>query len=114
MISGQVIGKELDQNGNIKVIIEFTLTDGSKITKNLRYNFINFTEAKILEHVQRHCEQLMVKAYSLKRHTELVGTTDLSGVHYDCTSAEVITKPAEYDAAGDLISPEEKMTVDDT
>ena len=47
MISGKVLSSEIDDNGNIKVKTEYTLTDGSKKIGHTRYNFMNFIYMRV-------------------------------------------------------------------
>jgi len=112
MISGRVIGKEIDENGNIKIATQYTLTDGSKKTGYTRYNARNFSEAKVLADVKQHTETLMVKTWNLKQNQTLV-TTDLSGVQHDCNSVEITITPAVMDKDGNVTTPAEKITIDD-
>ena len=100
MISGQVIGCEIDQNGNLKVATEYTLTDGSKQIGYTRYNCFNFTVENIQEDIKAQCENLMQKIYNLKQNQTLVNT-NLSAVKYDCVNAQI------------QISPTETITIDD-
>ncbi len=112
MISGKVIGKEIDQNGNIMVSTEYTLTDGSKKVGHTRYNFINFSEATVLKDVKTHCETLMRKVYALKKHQELINIA-FNDIEHTCTSLEIIIKPAVKDEDGNIVTPAEKITIDD-
>ncbi len=88
MISGKVLSAMIDENGNIKVESEYTLTDGSKKIGHTRYNAFNFSTDKVLEDVKTHCETLMKRVYGLKKNPELI-QTDLSSINYDCSSLDV-------------------------
>ena len=111
MISGKVLKSEIDENGNIKVETEYTLTDGSKKIGNTRYNFKNFSKEKVLEDVKTHCETLMTRVYSLKAHQELV-KVKVSDIKYDCVSAVVIIEPEKKDKDGNIIA-KQTITIDD-
>ena len=112
MISGRITGKEIDQNGKIMVHAEYTLTDGTKKTGSAVYNPLYFSAAKVQADVQQHCEILMRKVYQLKQ-SQVKINEDVSGVQYDCTSAEIVIEEAEYDKDGNETKPEVKITVDD-
>ena len=114
MISGQATAIAIDDNGNIKVTTEYTLTDGSKTIGHTRYDCFNFSLVKIEEDIKSQCENLMRKIYNLKQNQELV-TTDVTPVSYTCNSVEVITKPPVYAPDGiTIITPAEKITIDDS
>ena len=113
MISAQVTGKSIDDNGNIKVTTEYTLTDGSKSIGNTRYNCFNFSEAAVLKDIKDQCENLMRKTYALKQNIELVNTTDLSKVTYECSSVEYVTKPEQKDLQGNITQAKESIIIDD-
>lgn len=85
MISGKVLSTSIDDNGNIKVKTEYTLTDGTKTTGHTRYNCFNFSQERVLADIQAHCETLMRRVYALKKNPELV-TQDLTGIFYNCSS----------------------------
>jgi hypothetical protein len=112
MISGRVVGKEIDENGNIRVATEYTLTDGTKQTGHTRYNCFGFSADAVAKDVKAHCETLMKKVYALKTNQTLIAT-DLSKVTYECTSVEIVTKPAVMDKDGVVVTPAEKITIDD-
>lgn len=112
MISGSVVNKEIDINGNIRVTTEYTLTDGSKILGTTRYNFLTFSAAQMLQDIKDHCETLMRKIYNLKENQRLV-LEDVGVIQYVCESAEIITKPAVHDKDGTIITPAETLTIDD-
>ncbi len=112
MIQGKVLGSVLDENGNIKVGTEYTLTDGSKKIGHTRYNWLNFSKERVLADVKTHCETLMKKVYGLKRHQALI-QTNLSKIAYECTQAEVITKPEIRDLQGNIITPAETLVIED-
>lgn len=107
MISGQVKKSEIDENGNIKVEIEFTLTDGSKTTGYTRYNAFNFSRDKLEKDVKQHCETLMKKVYSLKTNQELLATK-IDDISYECTSVVI---PEIKDKDGNIIQA--SITIDD-
>lgn len=113
MISGKVIGKEIDENGNIRVATEYTLTDGSKKVGHTRYDFRNFTEANVTKCVKTHCETIMKRTWGLKRHQELLSEIDLSNVEHECLSTEIVVKPAVQDIDGNITTPAETITIDD-
>ena len=113
MISGKVLSKEIDQNGNIKVHAEYTLTDGSKVQGATRYNCFNYSEANVLKDVKTHCETLMRKTYNLKQSQEIIATPFTGEIKYDCSSLEITTKPAVLDKDSNVITPAEKITIDD-
>ena len=112
MITGKVLGSTIDDNGNIKVKTEYTLTDGSKTIGHTRYNFFNFSKERILTDVKIHCETLMTKAYGLKRHQELVATK-VDDITHQCTQVEITVKPAVLDAQGNITTPAETLIIDD-
>jgi len=112
MISGKIVSKEIDQNGNIKVGVEYTLTDSSKKIGYTRYNCFNYSEAEILRDIKSHCETLMRKTYNLKQNQNIVAQA-LPAIEYICESVEVVSKPAVLDETGNIITPEEKITIDD-
>jgi len=112
MISGKVKKLEIDDNGNLKVETEYTLTDGSKTIGNTRYSCMNFSKEKIAEDVKAHCETLIKKIWNLKQNQGLV-TTKVDDISYQCSSVEVITKPAVLDANGNVVTPAEKLIIDD-
>jgi len=112
MISGKVLNNAIDDNGNIKVTTEYTLTDGNKITGITRYNFINFTKENVLADIKNKCEGLMQKIYALKKHQDLV-KINLSGVEYKCTSVEITIKPEIKDKLGNITQQKETLVIDD-
>ena len=112
MISGRVVGKEIGQNGNIKVITEYTLTDGSKKAGSARYNFKRFSAEIVEADIIKQCKYLMIKAYGLKRHQELLAT-DLSTINHEMTSVEIIITPAVYDENDVEITPAVTLIIDD-
>ena len=113
MISAEVKKAELDENGNIKVETEYTLTDGSKKIGHTRYNALNFSKAAIQKDIDTHCETLMTRVYMLKRNQELVNTTVVNDLSKSISSCEIVTKPAVYDKDNVLVTPAEKLTIDD-
>lgn len=113
MISGKMIDKQIDENGNIKVTTEYTLTDGSKVQGATRYNCFNYSKAKILEDIKTHCETLMRKTYNLKQNQTIIATPFTDEIKYDCLSIEIVIKPAEYNEDGSIKTPTEKITIDD-
>jgi hypothetical protein len=112
MISGQVIKKEIDSNGNIKVETEYTLTDGSKQIGHTRYDCFNYSEAQVLADIRSQCENLIRKTYNLKQCQTIVAEP-LPSISYQCSEVEVVTKPAIMDAQGLVLTPAETMTIDD-
>lgn len=88
MIKGKVIGSTIDDNGNIKVEAEYTLTDGSKVTGKTRYNCFSFSKEKVLVDIKEHCETLMKRVYSLKMNPALANQ-DLTDIKYDCLEVTV-------------------------
>lgn len=112
MITGKVIGTEIDQNGNIKVATEYTLTDGSKKIGHTRYNFLNFTPENVQKDVKAHCETLMRKIYGLKRHQELV-QAGLPVIEHNCESVEIVIKPEVKDEEGNIIQEKKTLIIDD-
>lgn len=114
MISGSVKGIAIDDNGNLKVETEYTLTDGSKTTGHTRYSALNFSKDKILEDVKSQCENIMRKTWNLKQNQELVKTI-VNDVAYICSSVELVTAPAVVDIKTGLeITPATKITIDDS
>jgi hypothetical protein len=111
MISGRALSCEIDENGNIRVATEYTLTDGSKQIGHTRYNCFGFSTDAIAKDVKAHCETLMKKVYALKANQALVNT-DLSGITYECNDVEVVTKPAVMEN-GVVVTPAESITIDD-
>jgi hypothetical protein len=106
MISAKVLNASIDDNGNLKVATEYTLTDGSKQTGHTRYSAQNFSKDKILEDVKSQCE-------NLKQNQELVKTL-VNDIAYSCESVELVTKPAVTDMRGVELTPAEKITIDDS
>lgn len=88
MIKGKVLNSAIDQNGNILVKTEYTLTTGAKVIGHTRYNFLNFSKAQVLQDVKAHCETLMSRTYSLKAHQELI-KEDITDIQHECISLEV-------------------------
>jgi hypothetical protein len=113
MISAKVLNASIDDNGNLKVATEYTLTDGSKQTGHTRYSAQNFSKDKILEDVKSQCENLMRKTWNLKQNQELVKTL-VNDIAYSCESVELVTKPAVTDMRGVELTPAEKITIDDS
>lgn len=113
MISGQAKGITIDDNGNLKVETEYTLTDGTKLTGHTRYSCMNFSKAQVLEDIKSHCENLMRKTYNLKRNQELV-KTDVKDVAYSCSVVEVVTKPEIKDMQGNITQAKEIISIDDS
>lgn len=113
MISGKVIGKEIDENGNIRVKTEYTLTDGSKKVGSTRYNFKNFSQEMVLKDVQAHCKTLMVKTYALKKHLELIDTVDLSDTEVNLSEVQVMMTAPEYDSDGKVTKEATYITIGD-
>ena len=112
MISGKVKGIDIDNNGNLRVTTEYTLTDGSKRTGNVRYTPFNFSRERVLNDIKQHCETLMRRVYTIKKNQELV-KTNLSDVQYDCNGAEIVLRSATIDAHGNIIVPAETIIIDD-
>ena len=112
MITGKVIGKEIDTNGNIKVNTEYVLTDGSKKIGSTRYNYLNFSQAAVEKDIKTHCETLMKRVWGLKKHQELI-LTDLTHTKCAVSEVEIITKPAIRDVNGNIVSPAELTMIDD-
>ena len=112
MISGSVKKLEIDANGNLRAETEYTLTDGSKTIGNTRYSCMNFSKEKIAEDVKAHCETLMKKVWNLKQNQELL-TTKVDDITHSCSSLEITIKPAVLDANGDVVTPAEKITIND-
>mgnify|MGYP001235011668 CR=1 FL=1 len=112
MITGQAKSVIIDENGNLKVETEYTLTDGSKTIGHTRYNFLNFSIAKIEEDIKSQCENLMRKIYNLKQSQILVNTP-VTGVGYECSSVELVIKPEIKDAQGNITQAKETLTIDD-
>ncbi|MFA5133085.1 MAG: hypothetical protein WC444_07200 [Candidatus Paceibacterota bacterium] len=113
MIKGQVIAHMIDENGNIKVQTEYTLSDGSRVTGYTHYDAIHFTKEKVIADIKQHCEKLMRKTYMLKRNQEELGKVDLSDVVYNCESAEILLKPELKDTAGNITQQKEVIIADD-
>lgn len=112
MISGNVKKIEIDENGNLKVETEYTLTDGSKKLGHTRYSALNFSKDKVLEDVKAHTETLMQKTYNLKQNQTLVNTK-VDDISYQCTELEITVKPAELDKDGNVVTPAEKIIIND-
>ena len=113
MISARVLSSALDENGNIKVATEYTLTDNSKVTGHTRYNALNYSREAIQKDIDAHCATLMTKVWMLKRHQELMATTIVNDLTKELTSMELTVKPAVYDKNNVLVMPAEKITIDD-
>lgn len=113
MISGRVVKKEIDSNGNIRVETEYTLTDGSKQLGHTRYTWSNFTPENVERDIKSQCDNLMSKVYALKTNQELVNSVDLSKINVEVNSVEVTTTPAVRDISGIVITPATTITIDD-
>jgi hypothetical protein len=112
MISGQAKSITIDENGNLKVATEYTLTDGSKQTGHTRYNCFNFSKDMLLKDIQSQCENLMRKTYNLKQNVELA-KVDVSDVSFECSSVEFVTKPEIKDEKGVITQAKESIIIDD-
>lgn len=112
MISGQCKKVELDQNGNLRVETEYTLTDGSKTTGHTRYSCQNFSKEAIAKDVKQNCETLMRKTWNLKQN-QVLRETKVDDIAHQCSSVEIVSKPAVYDKDGKVVTAEEKITIDD-
>jgi hypothetical protein len=113
MIKGEAKKIEIDQNGNLKVETEYTLTDGSKTIGHTRYSTFNFSLGMIEKDIKSQCENLMRKIWNLKQNQGLV-KTDVTGVSYQCSSVQLMTKPPVYDTDGvTILTPAEYITIDD-
>ena len=114
MIKGKVLGTDIDINGNIQVQVEYTLTDGTKIVKPTKYNFINFSRDAIAADIKKHCEVLMRKVYTLKRHTEIINEIAIADIEHECTSVEIVLKSEVKDPeTGEIITPKETVIATD-
>ena len=111
MIRGEAKSIEIDDNGNLKVATEYTLTDGSKQIGHTRYNCFNFSKDMLLRDIQSQCENLMRKTYNLKQNVEL-SKVDVSDVAFECSEVEVVTKP-EIRIDGVVTQAKESITIDD-
>lgn len=112
MIKGQTKRCYLDKNGNITVETEYTLTDGSKVTGHTRYSCQNFSKEAIAKDVKQHCETLMRKTWNLKQN-QVLRETKVDDIAYECSSCEIVSKPAVYDKDGKVTTAEEKITIND-
>jgi hypothetical protein len=112
MISAKVLGSEIDDNGNIKVKTEYTLTDGSKTIGHTRYNALNFSKEKILEDIKSQCENIMRKTWNLKQNQKLVDTV-VNDITYTCEKVELITSTI-VDKNKPEIESIKKITIDDS
>jgi len=112
MITGQAKRIGLDKNGNIIVESEYTLTDGSKKTANIRYNALNFSRESVEKDIQDRCVDLLKKTWLLKQHQELI-LTKIDDISYQCDSAIIIVKPEVRDKNGVIIQQKETLTIDD-
>jgi len=121
MISGRAVSKEIDpRTGAIKVNLEFTLTDGTKVTgKSIKMNYnTQFSREKIEVAIKEHCETLMKKAYNIKKNTEIVESTDpltkVNDIKIDITECDLVVTPAVTDKDGNVITPAEVIKINDT
>jgi hypothetical protein len=112
MISAKVLNASIDENGNLKVATEYTLTDGSKQTGHTRYSAQNFSKDKILEDVKSQCENLMRKTWNLKQN-QVLKDTKVDDITYSCESVELVTKPEIKDLEGKITQAKESITIDD-
>lgn len=113
MISGQAKSIVIDENGNLKVTTEYTLTDGSKTIGHTRYSALNFSLDLLQKDIKSQCENLMRKVWNLKQNQELV-KTDVTGISYICEGTNITTKQPVYDTDGKtILIPAETITVDD-
>lgn len=112
MISASVKGIAIDDNGNLKVETEYTLTDGSKTIGHTRYSAQNFSKDKILEDVKSQCENLMRKTWNLKQN-QILKDTKVDDITYSCESVELVIKPEAKDVEGTIIQAKESITIDD-
>lgn len=112
MITGKVVKKEVDENGNIKISTEYTLTDGTKRIGVTRYNFRGFNAGIVKDDIKHHCETLMKKVHGLKKHPQLLNDIDLSGATYECNELEVIL-PEIKNRDGILVQAESTIVIND-
>jgi hypothetical protein len=113
MISGRAISCELDENGNIKVGAEYTLTDGTKVTGFTRYDCIGFSKELLAADIKAHCETLMRKIYNLKQNQALVNT-DVTDVTYSCETMETVVVPQKKDyITGEVTQEQISITISD-
>ena len=112
MISAKVLNSSIDDNGNLKVATEYTLTDGSKQIGHTRYSAQNFSRDMILKDIKSQCENLIRKVWNLKTNQELV-KDKIDDIVYSCESVELVTKPEVKDAQGTIIQAKESITIDD-
>ena len=113
MISGQVKKVDIDQNGNIRVETEYTLTDGTKTIGHTRYNFLNYSRENIEKDIKSQCENSLRKTYALKAHQDLI-KADITDIGYQCSEVEIMTKPPVYSEDGKtIITPAETLMIDD-
>jgi hypothetical protein len=113
MITGQAKSIELDQNGNILVTTEYTLTDGTKKIGGSRYDAIGFSLEKATKDIQQHCETLMRATYNLKQNQQTVVDIDIAGCNAVCESLEIVAVPEIKDKDGIVIQEMVKITIDD-
>ncbi len=113
MIKAKVLKLTIDENGNLKVETEYTLSDNSKHIGHTRYNTFNFSRENIAKDIKQHCETLMRKVYMLKRHIELLPTT-VNDLTHECTSVEVVIQREIKDMiTGVITQPKKTIIVDD-
>lgn len=108
MITGQAKSTSIDVNGNLIVSVEYTLTDGSKISEGLHYSCFNFTKELLLKDIKQHCEALMYKIYNTKQN-QVLANIDISDVNYQCSSVEFIVNRGK-----DITETPITITINDT
>jgi len=57
-ISGKVISFGKENSTTVKVVSEYTYPDGTKKLNTTRYNYRNFSTAKVQRDIQNHCETI--------------------------------------------------------
>jgi hypothetical protein len=109
MIRGQVKSTEIDENGNIKVITEYTNDTGDVIQQGVtRYSFsvdndIASIRAKIETDVEQHCDALMKRAYARKRNADEIQNL----------ATEIAKIPVKEVAETTLVQAGKILTVDE-
>lgn len=112
MIKAKVKNSEVDENGNLKVTTEYTLTDGEKVDGFVIYPALDFSRERVLNDIKWQCENLVRKTHNLKLAQELA-EEDLTDIGYECETVEYIKTPEEYDADGVKTKEAEVITISD-
>jgi hypothetical protein len=108
MITAEIASKDIDTNGNIRVISSYVFSDGKRVSIPLTYNYQNFSREQVLADIKSQSENLMRKTYN----SELM-KQDISDLSYSCDSVELVLKPELKDISGTIIQQREAIVIDE-